>query len=299
MPVSRPASLRARRLVALLAASDVAVALPALAQGARPPLHTGLFEEKLTHDAHYAEREPSIAVNPRNERNIIVTFLANTGFGTYGAQNNPGPTQRDFEETIQACDYVVTFDGGRTWKRKTLPIANFDIDPTRPNCSDTLVQFDKRGVAYVVGSSYQFPTFTVGQGDFRMISSRDGGRRWSKPSVVAPALLSPSPDFSKWQGVRFYDDREFMALDDSTHTIYVTGTQGRLDATGSAGDIQYLTASRDGGKTWSNGIAVGPAEFAPLGAAFGTVALVSPPPNGASRTCSGCYDLVVSSNGAK
>ncbi|HMC70240.1 MAG TPA: hypothetical protein VKJ07_13880, partial [Mycobacteriales bacterium] len=288
-----------RRALLLLAAGATALAAPALATAAQAPKHGGIFEQKLTHDSHYAEGEPSIAINPRNQRNIIITFLANTGFGAYGAQNNTAPTTQDFEETIQECDYLVTFNGGRTWKRQPLPITNFAMDPTRPNCSDTLVQFDKHGVAYVVGSDYQFPTFTVGQGDFRLISSRDGGRTWSKPSVVAPAALSPSPDFSRWQGVRFYDDREFMALDDSTHTIYVTGTQGRLDATGSAGDIQYLTASRDGGKTWSNGIAVGPAEFAPLGAAFGTVALVSPPPNGATRACSACYDLVVSSDGGK
>jgi hypothetical protein len=290
--------LHTRRPLLAVAAVSLSLAAPALASQHRAPVHAGIFEQKLTHDAHYAEGEPSIAVNPRNERNIIVTFLANTGLGAYGAQNDTAPTTRDYEETIQGCDYLVTFDGGRTWARRTLPIANFDIDPTRPNCSDTLVEFDKHGVAYVVGSSYQFPTFTVGQGDFRMISSRDGGRTWSKPSVVAPALFSPSPDFAQWKGARFYDDREFMAIDDSTNTIYVTGTQGRLDATGSAGDMQYLTASRDGGRTWGNGIAIGPAEFAPLGAAFGTVAVVSPAPSGASRPCS-CYDLVVSTNGAK
>ena len=285
----------------LLAATTAAIALaaPALAAAHKAPPHARIFEQKLTNDPHYAEGEPSIAINPRNPRNIIITFLANTGLGAYGAQNNTAPTAADFEETIQECDYLLSFDGGRTWKRAPLPITNFAMDPTRPNCSDTLVQFDKRGVAYVVGSDYQFPTFTVGQGDFRMISSRDGGRTWSTPSVVAPAAFSPSPDFAKWEGVRFYDDREFMALDDSTHTIYVTGTQGRLDATGSAGDIQYLIASRDGGKTWSNGIAVGPAEFAPLGAAFGTVALVSPPPSGATRSCSGCYDFVFSRDNAK
>ena len=46
--------------------------------------------------------------------------------------------------------------------RHTLPIANFDIDPTRPNCSDTIVAFDRTGVAYVMGASYQFPTFVAG-----------------------------------------------------------------------------------------------------------------------------------------
>src|SRR3954469_24031484 len=287
-----------RRPLLVATAAAIAAAAPAFAHPTQDPSHNGIFEQKLTHDAHYAEGEPSIAINPRNQRNMILTFLANTGFGAYGAQNNTAPTTRDFQETIQACDYLVTFNGGRTWKRDTVPIANFDIDPTRPNCSDTLVEFDKRRAAFGVASGFQLLTVARGEGGFRMISSRDGGRTWSKPSVVAPALFSPSPNFSQWQGVRFYDDREFMALDDSTHTIYVTGTQGRLDATGSAGDIQYLTASRDGGRTWSNGIAVGPAGFAPLGAAFGTLALAPPPPTGASRACS-CYDLVVSNNGGK
>ena len=289
---------RPARLVPVLALALGVAALPAVGQPARPPAHTGLFEQQLTHDAHYAEGEPSIAVNPRDERNIIVTFLANTGFGTYGAQNDTAPTQRDFEETIQACDYLVTFDGGRTWQRHTLPITNFDIDPSRPNCSDTLVTFDRRGVAYVVGSSYQFPTFTVGQGDFRMISSRDGGRTWSEPSVVSPTLLSPGADYGQWKGARFYDDREFMALDDTTHTIYVVGTQGRLDGSGQAGDIEYLTASQDGGHTWSDAIPVGSASFSPPGAAFGTVALTSAPPNGADRSCT-CLDFVVSTDRAR
>jgi len=298
MPARRPGRLRIRRLTGVAVAGAIAVAAPAIGQGAHRPAHTGVFEQRLTHDAHYAEGEPSIAVNPRNERNIIVTFLANTGLGTYGAQNNTPPTTRDYEETIQACDYMLSFDGGRTWTRHTLPLANFAIDPSRPNCSDTLVMFDKHGIAYVVGSSYQFPTFAVGQGDFRMISSRDGGRTWSKPSVVAPTILSPGADPAKWKGPRFYDDREFMTIDDSTGTIYVAGTQGRLDGTGTYGDIEYLTASTDGGRTWRNGIPVGNASFSPLGAAFGVVGFVSAPPMGASRNCS-CFDFVVSKNGAR
>src|SRR5437763_13242204 len=126
-PMGRSASRRsAFRVPALVVAAAVALAGPALAQ-AHGPSTTGLFERQLTHDSHYAEGEPSIAVNPHNHRNIIITFLANTGFGTYGAQNNTPPTQRDFEETIQACDYLLSFDGGRTWTRHTLPLANFAI----------------------------------------------------------------------------------------------------------------------------------------------------------------------------
>jgi len=52
------------------------------------------------------------------------------------------------------------------------------------------------------------------------------------------------------QASLFYDDREFMALDEQTHTLYVNGTQGRAAAQDQAGDTEYLTASGDGGKTW-------------------------------------------------
>src|SRR5438045_3459251 len=94
---------------------------PALAQGATPQAPTARFERQLSFDAHFAEGEPSIAVNPRNPKNVIVTFLVNTGFGSYGLQNNTAPVARDITAPIQACDYVMTIDGGATWKRGTLP----------------------------------------------------------------------------------------------------------------------------------------------------------------------------------
>ncbi|MDP9183024.1 MAG: glycoside hydrolase, partial [Actinomycetota bacterium] len=256
------------------------------------------FEKQLTFDSRYAEGEPSIAVNPRKPNNIILTFLANIGYGFYGIESGHPPTDpRIREQTMQGCDALVTFDAGKHWKRQSLPVASLALDPTHPNCSDTLVTFDRNGIAYVVGSAFQFPTFAVGQGDFRMISSRDGGRTWSTPSVVSPTILSPGADPAQWQGARFYDDREFMALDRSTGAIYVNGTQGRASF-GAQGNIEYLVASRDGGKTWGDAIAVGTASAVQPAAAFGTVVFTSPPPQGAQRECT-CADVVVSADGAR
>ena len=183
-----------RRAIALLGVGVAAIGLPATAvapaRGAAPAPKT--FDAQLTFDPHYAEGEPSVAVNPTNPANIIVTFLADHYLGVPGVSFGQAPTARDVEEPIQGCDYVVTFDGGKTWARHTLPIANFDIDPTRPNCSDTIATFDPRGTAYVMGSSYNFPGFVVGLGDFRLISSRDGGLTWSPPSVISPTIFSPA-----------------------------------------------------------------------------------------------------------
>jgi hypothetical protein len=289
-----------RRLhLALLAAGSTLVGVVSVPTSAAPaPGATRVFEQQLTFDSAYAQGEPSIAVNPRNPRNIILTFLANVGYGFYGVENGHLPTNpRDHEQAMQGCDALVTFDAGRTWKRQQLPVTSWEIDPTRPNCSDTLVLFDAKGVAYVVGSSFQFPTFAVGQGDFRLISSRDGGRTWSKPSVVSPTALSPGADPASWQGARFYDDREFMALDPTTGALYVNGTQGRL-ATDAQGNVEYLATSRDGGRTWGDAVAVGTAAAVQLAAAFGTVVFTSPPPQGAQRECT-CQDVVVSTDGGR
>ncbi len=287
---------RLRWIAGLGVIGIAAATAPALASG-HPAAISVPFEQKLTHDARYAEGEPSIAVNPRNANNIILTFLANTGLGAYAVQNKKTPHPRSYVQTIQGCDYLLTFNGGRTWKRGKLPLTNLRIDPARTNCSDTLVQFDANGIAYVIGGTYQFPTFATGLGDFRMISSRDGGKSWSALSVVSPTYLSPKADVVAWKGLRFYDDREFMTLDPQTHTLYVNGTQGRATARGPRGDTEYVTASSDGGKTWTDALAVGVAAASPLGAAYGMVGFTSPPPKRAKRSCSSCFDFIVSSDG--
>jgi hypothetical protein len=285
--------------VVLVAAASLLTGLSWLSAGAARA-GTGAprsWDAQLTFDPHYAEGEPSVAVNPVDPANIIVTYLADTYLGVPGLYHGQAPDARDVEQPIQGCQALVSFDGGRTWTTHQLPIASFQIDPIRPNCSDTLVAFDHRGVAYVMGSSYQFPGFVAGAGDFRMTSSRDGGRTWSKPSVISPTLLGPGADPAAWQGARFYDDRPFMAIDDSTGTIYVDGTQGRATASGPEGDTEYLTSSSDGGRTWTDALGIGTASPAPLGAAFGMVAFTNPPPAGASRACS-CVDFVVSTDRA-
>src|SRR3954447_2533545 len=284
---------RSRALAAIGALAAAALAAPALATNASPAI-TGPFETQLTHDARYAEGEPSIAVNPTNPQNMILTFLANTGLGSYAVQNKKAPTSRAYVQQIQGCDYLLTFNGGRSWKRGTLPLTSLRTDPVRTNCSDTLVQFDNNGVAYVIGGTYQFPTFAAGAGDFRMISSRDGGKSWGAPTVVTPTFLSPHSNVVGWRGLRFYDDREFMTLDAQTHTLYVNGTQGRATGDRPRGDTEYFTASDDGGKTWTNALAVGVAAASPLGAAYGIVGFTSPPPMRAKRSCSSCFDFIVS-----
>src|SRR4051794_999031 len=71
-----PVATRALRRTLLpgVAAGWGAGLMGAPAATAKAPTFAGPFEQQLTHDDRYANGEPSIAVNPRNPRNIIITF---------------------------------------------------------------------------------------------------------------------------------------------------------------------------------------------------------------------------------
>ena len=113
---------RTALLVPLLLAGSVAVQ----PVWARSPQVGGAWEKQLTFDDAYAEGEPSIAVNPRNPKNIVLTFLANVGYGFYGAEHGHVPTNPRYHgQTMQGCDELVSFDAGRTWRHQQLPIGSF------------------------------------------------------------------------------------------------------------------------------------------------------------------------------
>ena len=293
---------RRRRGIAALGAVVMAavVGLPSLATGSP----TASFEVNLTHDPHHFDGEPSVAINPVDPKNMIVIYLVNhQAFGPALYHGDPPvpPSSRELQQYIQGCNYAVTFDGGKTWTHHTLPTNDFGSDPVQSNCSDSIVVFDRHGVAFAMASAFAGLAFPA-DGEYRLISSRDGGRTWSKPGVVAPGMLGRGSTPLDYGGIRTYDDRPWLTLDDSDHTLYIDGTQLRADGSGLSS--VYLTASRDGGQTFSNPIPVDPVGSAPLGsaplgAAFGTVAFTVPPSNlGGSSQC-GCFDFVYSTDHAK
>ncbi|HEU5035004.1 MAG TPA: sialidase family protein [Mycobacteriales bacterium] len=235
-------------------------------------------------------------MNPKNPNNIIVIYLRNNDAfvpnAAHGQVTAPTDT-RDVTQQIQGCDYAVTFDGGRHWTRHPLPANDFTTDPAENNCSDSIVVFDRRGTAYVMASAYASLGF-VGDSEYRLIRSDDGGRTWSKPGIVAPGTIGQGSHPQDYDGVRTYDDRPWLAIDPQTRTLYIDGTQVRADGSGTG--TVYLTASSDGGRTWRDPIVVPAANLAsaPLGAAFGTVALAVMPPNG-EPGCT-CLDFLTSSD---
>jgi hypothetical protein len=291
------AATRARRRVLTAIAGFTAVAGPAVA-GMHPAWTPRPFEANLSRDAAHENGEPSIAVNPANPRNIIVIYLRNNdAFVPNAAKSHAQvPSTRDVTQQIQGCDYAVTFNAGRTWTRHQLPANDFTTDPVENNCSDSIVVFDRRGTAYVMASAFASVGF-VGDSEYRLIRSTDGGRTWSRPAVVAPGMVGQGAHPQDYGGVRTYDDRPWLTIDPQTRALFIDGTQIRADGTGTG--TVYLTGSADGGRTWSDPIVV-PADTlgsAPLGAAFGTVAFAVKPPGG-TPGCD-CLDFITSTDGAR
>lgn len=283
---------RNRRLFVAAALTAVAAGAPALAIPAHP-WHPQPFEGNLSKDGAHENGEPSIAVNPANPRNMIAIYLRNNDmFVPNAAKGQPVvPSTRDAQQQIQGCNYAVTFDGGRTWSRHPLPANDATTDPVENNCSDSIVVFDRHGVAYVMASAYASFGF-VGDSEYRLISSRDGGRTWSKPGIVAPGMIGQGSHPQDYDGVRTYDDRPWLAIDPQTRNLFIDGTQVRADGSGTG--TVYLTGSNDGGKTWTDPIVVPAANLgsAPLAASYGTVALTVRPPDGEAG-CD-CLDFLTS-----
>ena len=108
-----------------------------------------------------AEVEPSLAVDPRDPRRLIVAY------------------QQDRFSTGAARGLVASrsSDGGKTWARTELPFSLCTGGQTTgwPRASDPWVSIGPDGRAFVVG---------LGSG-IAVSTSTDGGRRWSAPVTLA------------------------------------------------------------------------------------------------------------------
>jgi hypothetical protein len=184
-------------------------------------------------DEHFAGRlisqtEPSIAANPANPANLVAGF------------HDLYPTVHDF-----VCRYTVTFDGGATW---SLAAAG-PLTAQGHFCSDPALTADGDGTFY-----YAYLEISNGATNSDVIVSRstDGGLTFAPPVIAARGI--PSVNFP---------DKEYIAADawaGSPHrgTVYVSWTDFLNPTDHKAldnGQIK-IVASRDGGATWSQPIAI-------------------------------------------
>lgn len=114
------------------------------------------------------EVEPSITVNPANPRNIVGTWKQDVG---------PDSTRSDL--------VASSLDGGRTWRRSTIPGLSKCTGGTADGGSDPWVSAGLDGTVYFSGLA---PHFQAGTPLNAVVvsRSRDGGRTWRVPATISP-----------------------------------------------------------------------------------------------------------------
>jgi BNR repeat-like domain len=168
------------------------------------------------------ELEPALTVNPKTPRNIIASWKQDAGPVT------PGRT-----------DLVASSrDGGKTWKRSTIPGLTVCTGGTADAASDPWLSAGPDGTVYFIGAAASFSSLPPPVA-FLSSRSRNGGRTWSRVATVA----SPDPR----------NDKPEITADPRV--------AGRAYAIWSNWDHEFIfpfanqlrfSRTDDGGRTWSD-----------------------------------------------
>ena len=165
--------------------------------------------------------EPSMAVNPRDDKNIVVAWQQDRSFASRGN--------------------VVSYshDGGSTWHEVTVPGAS-TCTPGQLGVADAWLTFDKAGTVYLA-SLVGRPDVDGGIVSAVIVNrSVDGGATWSAATQVT--------DFTS------FDDQESITADPNrAGVVYATWDRSDADCDNSVScsAALYFSRSIDGGRTWS------------------------------------------------
>jgi hypothetical protein len=170
--------------------------------------------------------EPAIEVNPRNPRNLVATW------------------KQDISPVVNARDDLVasSFDGGKTWRRTTIPGLTRCTGGTSDTASDPWVSFGGDGTAYFGG---QAGLVSTDPEEIAIVASHsnNGGRRWAPPATVAPRLAG----------------NETPAITGSPTRpghAYMTWANFRLEVEPPWTNTVSFSRTRDRGTTWSRPVLV-------------------------------------------
>jgi hypothetical protein len=172
-----------------------------------------------------ADVEPSLAIDPSNADQLIAVW------------------QQDRLATNSAAGATTAMsnDGGRTWTSQPLPgLTLCDAGPCAA-ATDTWASVGPDGTAYIGAIACAGAGTAADQSGVVISVSRDGGKKWARPRVIAIAEVA---------GTSLDKD---MVLADPRHagTVYAVWSQiSDLGPTQGATEIDFAR-SDDYGATWS------------------------------------------------
>lgn len=186
---------------------------------------------------HGSAVEPSIAVNPKNPRNIVACWQQDR-------RNNGGSLEGGI---------AYTFNGGKTWNRTEVPLqlCSGGISQTT---SDVWLSFSCDGILYLnsLNVNNTASSETVNQMAINVASSKDGGRTWSVPIAVATSNFVPSFGGTTGFTNPFLDKNSVTADPNYRKNAYIT-FDSYTPANGDTSET-FFSRTTDGGETWSEAV---------------------------------------------
>jgi hypothetical protein len=192
-----------------------------------------------------AQNETSIAVNPRNPRNIVA------GANDYRLFNS-----REQRNDASGVAYT-SFDGGRTWTNVQLPHLTFQTGSTgqlaiMDSAGDPVLGFGAGNTVYygniVFSRGAPAPDGTEPPSGIVVNVSHDGGLHWGEPVIVAIDGVDAAGNLAATQ---VFNDKVWLGADPRSGRVYVSWTRFLDNADGSYRESPIVvSASRDFGRTF-------------------------------------------------
>lgn len=200
-----------------------------------------------------AQNETTVAQNPENPRNLVA------GSNDYRVFNTR-------EQRNDGSGYAYTsFDGGKTWKNVQLPHLTFQTGASAPlslddSAGDPAISFGPRGTVYYANLVFSrgAPAAGGSQSPSGVVVSvsHDGGLSWGEPSIVE--LDGYNPDGTA-APTDVFNDKEWVAADPNSGTVYVTWTKFLQDDAGNYLQSPiYVSKSTDFGRHFAAAVPASP-----------------------------------------
>jgi hypothetical protein len=284
----RPRTLRVTALAAVAtgAVGTLAYAMPTNS------VHVD-FEQNVSSTGDWHAGEPGIAVNPKDQDNVVAVWPEQDATGVY---RNPATGTYDTltgtiigyanDPAASRCGLAISHDAGRTWRRTVLPAQTVQSSL----CSDATIAAGPDGTFYAAVITFAQPTTPLpgitpetlphltnvdpGRGSADVvIRSIDGGRTWSSPPVDAIGNRTAAdrarfaPGSNPALGGEGTCDRPWITVDQQSNTVYVVGTADAIQFNGSTKNETWVTASHDGARSFGTVYPVDSPEYPQSGGA--------------------------------